>query len=284
MSNTALYYPSNVLSTQLRKIVFRTRGRTHGPITRLMSPSDLGQRIKPFVFLDHVNVDGKNAPRFGFHPHSGIATLTLLLEGNFGYEDSTGETGLMGEGSVEWMQAGGGVWHKGSGTGEQIKGYQLWVVLPPELENAPPQSRYLGPEHFSSEGPARVILGELGSARSPIPSPSPMNYLDVNLEPGQVWEYHPPAGHDVAWLAMHEGKLVSPDSIERGEMVVFEDGQTNIRFKSEGKTSFVLGSAAKHPHDLVMGDYSVHTSHEALQKGAAGINRIAEELQRKGKL
>jgi hypothetical protein len=36
----------------LRRIARRTRGRTHGPITRLMSPSDFGQLLKPFVFLD----------------------------------------------------------------------------------------------------------------------------------------------------------------------------------------------------------------------------------------
>ncbi len=35
-----------------RQIVHRTHGRLHGPITRLMSPSDLGQSLKPFVFLD----------------------------------------------------------------------------------------------------------------------------------------------------------------------------------------------------------------------------------------
>ena len=244
----------------------------------------MGQLIKPFVFLDHVNVDGKNAPGFGFHPHSGIATLTLLLEGGFAYEDSTGATGMMGSGSVEWMQAGGGVWHKGNGTGENINGYQLWIALPPGLENSPAQSKYLGPEHFSTEGPARVILGQLGHVHSPIPAPSPMNYLDVHLEAGQIWEYQPPAGHDVAWLAVHAGKLVSPHAIPTGEMVVFEGSEAGFTFKAEGKTSFVLGSAVKHPHELVMGNYSVHTSTQALQIGEAGISRIAQELQKVGRL
>ena len=39
------------LQQTAREIVYRTRGDTHGPITRLMSPSDLGELIKPFVFL-----------------------------------------------------------------------------------------------------------------------------------------------------------------------------------------------------------------------------------------
>jgi hypothetical protein len=45
-----------------RAIVQRTRGRTHGPVTRLMSPSDLGEILKPFVFLDLFDHDG--APEF----------------------------------------------------------------------------------------------------------------------------------------------------------------------------------------------------------------------------
>jgi redox-sensitive bicupin YhaK (pirin superfamily) len=63
-----------------RGIVRRTRGRTHGPITRLISPSGLGEMLKPFVFLDLFDHEG--APfSADLHPHSGIATLTYVVEG-----------------------------------------------------------------------------------------------------------------------------------------------------------------------------------------------------------
>lgn len=119
-----------------RSIVFRTRGNAHGPITRLVSPSDVGQLIKPFVFLDAFAAMPGSGPQFGWHPHSGIATLTVLLEGQTGYEESTGVKGVLHAGGVEWMRAAGGVWHTGSMDGkERVKGFQLWVALPPELEN-----------------------------------------------------------------------------------------------------------------------------------------------------
>ena len=57
-----------------RPIVVRSRGHAHGAITRLVSPGDIGELIKPFVFLDYFETDPANAPKFGFHPHSGIAT------------------------------------------------------------------------------------------------------------------------------------------------------------------------------------------------------------------
>ena len=40
------------LQQPAREIVHRTSGQTRGPITRLMSPSDLGEILKPLVFLD----------------------------------------------------------------------------------------------------------------------------------------------------------------------------------------------------------------------------------------
>ena len=40
-----------------RQIVLRTRGHAHGPITRLVSPGDVGEMIKPFVFLDYFEAD-----------------------------------------------------------------------------------------------------------------------------------------------------------------------------------------------------------------------------------
>ncbi len=49
----------------IRDIAYRTSGYTHGPITRLVSPSDLGGLIKPFVFLDRFDFDGQDAPLIG---------------------------------------------------------------------------------------------------------------------------------------------------------------------------------------------------------------------------
>ena len=52
-----------------RRIAFRASGTRHGPITRLVSPSDIGELIKPFVFLDHGEIEPTGEPLFGIHPH-----------------------------------------------------------------------------------------------------------------------------------------------------------------------------------------------------------------------
>jgi redox-sensitive bicupin YhaK (pirin superfamily) len=274
-----------------RPIVYRTRGSQHGPIIRLMSPGDLGEFLKPFVFLDLFGFDttGSRAG-FGMHPHSGIATLTWLIEGDTVYEDTTGEQGVLPAGGVEWMRAGNGVWHDGGpapGT-RRVQGFQLWVALPASEENAPAQSIYLAPSQVPSEGPARVLLGRYGAAQSPIPAPAPMNYLAVQLKDGEHWRYTPPAGHTVGWVAINAGRLDAGDSsgepIGTGELAVFEESGAAIDFVARGDTAFVLGSAVRHPHDLVMGRYSVHTSKAALDQGEAEIRRIGARLREEGRL
>jgi redox-sensitive bicupin YhaK (pirin superfamily) len=62
-----------------RRVVFRTRGHQHRPVTRLMSRSDLGEVLRPFVFLDLVDISGAAPRGFGLYPHSGIATITWIL-------------------------------------------------------------------------------------------------------------------------------------------------------------------------------------------------------------
>ena len=275
------------LQHPVREIIHRTSGQTHGPITRLVSPSDLGELLKPFVFLDLAGFDGRFARTpmgFGWHPHSGIATVTVMLEGAVRYAETTGNDGVLPPGGVEWMRAGKGVWHTGAPEEGRVKAFQLWVALPPELENGANASRYVMPKDVPDEGPVRVILGEYGNAKSRIAAP-PMSYLAVNLGPGERWTYHPPKGHTVAWVAVHEGVLrTSSSPIPSGEIAVFEPSQESIDFVAEGKTGFVLGSAAKHPHALVLGNYSVHTSAEALREGEAEIRRIGQELRANGTL
>lgn len=269
-----------------RAIVHRTKGSTHGPITRLMSPGDLGELLKPFIFLDIFSLNaGRGKSSFGIHPHSGIATVTFMTKGEVTYEDTTGATGVLLAGGVEWMRAGNGVWHDATLANESsMQGFQLWVALPPSLENAPPKSVYLAPSQVPQSGPARVLLGRYGAAQSLIEAPSEMNYLAVNLKDGEQWRYTPPSRHTVAWLAVNAGRLDAGGLINTGELAVFEESEQYIDFVAQGDCSFVLGSAVKHPHELVTGYYSVHTSKTALAQGETEIQHIGERLRQEGRL
>jgi redox-sensitive bicupin YhaK (pirin superfamily) len=276
---------TSIVHTPGRKIARRTRGHTQGPITRLMSPSDFGQLLKPFVFLDLFDNKGVPFGGFGLHPHSGIATVTYIAEGSVSYEDTNGATGLVTAGGVEWMQAGGGVWH-GGGAGEpgRARGFQLWIALPPELELGPSVSLYQSAEVIQQDGPASVLLGGYGSATGAISAPSPINYLAVRLKKGERWRYQPPLGHTVLWAAVASGALAAPDELSKGELATFEPSNVAVEFEALSDAEFVVGSAVPHEHDLVLGHYSVHTSADALRQGEARIATLRSHLIAEGRL
>ena len=152
--------------TSVRRIVLRTAGRKRGPIARLMSPSDIGEMLKPFVFLDHAEVPHSGSELAGIHPHSGIATLTTVLQGGLVYEDTTGKQGEVPTGGLEWMKAGGGVWHDGGALkGDPLRVFQLWVALPPAAENSAPESQYISPRDVQEDGAHLGALGEGSNIR-----------------------------------------------------------------------------------------------------------------------
>ena len=262
-----------------RAIAHRTRGRRNGPITRLMSPGDLGELVKPFIFIDLFEVDRFHGKGFPPHPHSGIATLTTFLAGSMRYADTTRRAGSLSAGSVEWLRAGAGVWHAGRPVeGKPMRGYQLWLALPPELELAPAESRYYDESQVGGATPARVLLGDYAGLSSPIPFPMPLTYLHVRLRDAQRWTYQPGADHDVAWLALNSGSIEVSGTVLERELAIFANGNEPIDAVARGDAELVTGSAAKHRHPLVTGHHSVHTTWAALLEGERNIAELKHSV------
>ena len=174
----------------------------------------------------------------------------------------------------------GGVWHgkeMSKGSSPRIKGFQLWLALPPELENAAIDSQYIEAQDMPVVGPATVILGELDGAVSPVRAPAGINYLLVTLAPGERWTYTPPADHDVAWLAISHGALVGDVVSIPANWRCSGCRGDPLQASAEG-ARFVVASAIEHPHVLVTGYYSVHTNKAALIQGEARIAALRERL------
>lgn len=279
---TLLQHETDSLTTS-RRIVRKTRGKGHGAIVRLMSPSDLGEVVKPFVFLDLFEGDMRiMQDAMKLHPHSGIATITVFTKGDVRYDDPEAGQGPLAYGGVEWMRASGGVWHGkeiAAGDSARVQGFQLWVALPPELENETPDSQYVEAEDMKQVGPAHIIVGAYEGAQSPVRAPEGLNYLLVTLKPGETWTYSPSKGHTVGWLALAQGALATDGVLRAGDMAIYEESAASITLTATGAEDaiFVMGSAVPHAHRLHLGYYSVHTTAAALAQGEARI----EELHRK---
>ncbi|MGL4767182.1 MAG: pirin family protein [Formosimonas sp.] len=273
----------------IRTVSAQHFGKKHGPITRVFSPSDLGQVLKPFIFLDYLDTPLDGGFGFGFHPHSGIATLSHPLSFDIAYEESHGKKGVVRARGIEWMKAGRGVWHKGSPQrapefSNQGQAFQLWTALPSGVELEPSEGHYLAPEQVESDGATRVLTGRLGSAQGHVPTPTDMNYFYVSLADAQAWQFNPPNSHTVAWLYVHQGTVIIDETHYGANTLVIFGAQGSIQLHAQNETGFVFGSAQPHPHDLVMGHYSVHTSEDALRQGEQKIGEIYQSLQKEGLL
>jgi redox-sensitive bicupin YhaK (pirin superfamily) len=189
---------------------------------------------------------------------------------------------------VEWFKAGHGAWH-GGGPGDtgRARGFQLWLALPPDQELGPQENVYLAPDAVARDGPARVLVGTHDGATSSLKAPASLNYLAVRLRAGESWRYQPAFDHTVGWVSPSTGRVRVPgndETVEAGELAIFEPSNDAIDFHAEADTEFVLGSAAPHAHDLVLGRYSVHTSAATLRAGERRLQEIQRRLQNEGRL
>src|SRR3954447_14421523 len=96
------------------------------------------EATSPFLFLSKDWF----APPGGFeeHPHRGMQTVTIVLEGALEHRDHTGAHGLLQAGDVQWMTAGRGVLHSEMPRGP-VHTLQLWLNLPRAQKMIPAKYR-----------------------------------------------------------------------------------------------------------------------------------------------
>ncbi|MBI3521348.1 MAG: pirin family protein, partial [Bacteroidetes bacterium] len=107
------------------------------------------QRMSPFIMLDYGSkfyFPPTDKPRgVGVHPHRGFETVTIAYKGKVAHHDSSGNSGVIGEGDVQWMTAASGILHKEfheetfSKTGGDFQMVQLWVNLPAKDKMSKPK-------------------------------------------------------------------------------------------------------------------------------------------------
>jgi redox-sensitive bicupin YhaK (pirin superfamily) len=194
---------------------------------------DASEHTDPFLVLveDWVGVEGG----FPTHPHRGFETVTLVIEGSQEHRDSTGESGILKAGDVQWMTAGRGVLHS-----EMPRGgcgfhcVQLWVNLPAKEKMRPPRYQNLPageiPTVEKMGSIVRVIAGEHAGARGPAETMTPVNVFDVILADGARFE-RDATGRAIAYVIA--GALDGhPDGsvvyLERGRHALTATGRTRV--------------------------------------------------------
>src|SRR5688572_720161 len=194
--------------------------------------------LDPFLLLDHFQ--SKNAADYeaGFplHPHRGIETVTYLLAGAVRHRDSTGNSGEIGAGDLQWMSAGRGILHEEMPQvrPEGVAGFQLWVNLPKKQKMSAPRYQNVGAHEIpriERDGGTvvRVIAGTVDGVTGPISGiAAEPTYLDVALAPGGTFTQPVPPGHSAfAYLFEGEAHFGADDGalVTAPKLVVWDDGE-----------------------------------------------------------
>lgn len=187
------------------------------------------KRMSPFVMLDYNSkfyFPPTDQPRgVGVHPHRGFETVTIAYKGKVAHHDSAGNSGVIGEGDVQWMTAASGVLHKEyheenwSREGGEFQMVQLWVNLPAKFKMSKPQYQEIQVKEMNevvlpdNSGKVKVIAGNYNGTEGNASTFSPVNMFNAYLNKNGTATFNFPKEFNTVVLVI-EGTIVVNDSEE----------------------------------------------------------------------
>ena len=207
--------------------------------------------IDPFLMFDEFGSENKDDYIAGFpdHPHRGIETVTYMLNGEFRHEDSTGNKGDLGPGSVQWMTAARGIIHSEMPIMKEGKlhGFQLWVNMPAKLKMGRPSYQNIEPKEIpefkDQEKKIKIIAGKYQDKIGPIKgiSVDPI-YIDVELEKDKIFNFIIPSSHNAfVYLVTGEIKIGNKkhEQLKNSNLICLQNGN-DLKISAIKKSKFLV--------------------------------------------
>ena len=171
---------------------FRTQDGAGVSLVRVLSNQTI-HVFDPILLLD--SFDSTNpadyAAGFPLHPHRGIETISLIVQGNMMHRDSLGNSDTISDGEVQWITAGSGILHEEMlPASERMLGVQLWLNMPQKDKMAPPEYRSIKADEIEEipidGGILRLVSGQYQGHQGPQSKYLPLDYYDIRLEPNKT--------------------------------------------------------------------------------------------------
>jgi redox-sensitive bicupin YhaK (pirin superfamily) len=195
----------------------------------ILPPGDFESR-SPFLMMSE---DWFAAPRgFETHPHRGMQTVTMVLDGALEHRDHTGANSVLRKGDVQWMTAGRGVLHSEMPhRDEMAHTLQLWLNLPSRMKMIPARhvDLHVADVPVLREDGAEILVyaGRSGTAESAHGSDWPMMMLDIRVKSGARFTQELPASWRAFLYALKGragvGSTATP--VTAPQVTWFEPGQ-----------------------------------------------------------
>ena len=248
------------------------------------------RRISPFLMLDfnaEYNFPPSEKQRgVDVHPHKGFETVTIAYKGSVAHHDSTGNSGIINPGDVQWMTAGAGILHKEyhekefSKKGGPFEMIQLWVNLPKKDKSTPAHYQAITADQMgklqlpNNGGFVNIIAGKLNGVTGPAFTYSPVNLFDVRLNGGGELNASVPPEHNTALLVINGSVEINDKQVAEHSFVLFGNDGDDIQIKTaENAVVLLLSGEPINEPIASYGPFVMNTQqeiHEAIEDFQAG--------------
>jgi hypothetical protein len=221
----------------------------------------LGRRmVGAWAFVDHYGPDDiADGPGMlvAPHPHTGLQTVSWLLEGEVHHRDSLGSDVRFGPGELALMTAGHGIAHSEQSPASHprlLHGAQLWVVLPDGTrDTAPAFEHHAALPGFTSDGlTGTVLMGSFGGQTSPGTAHTPLVGVDLALDAGADVEVELDPDFEHAVLASSGSAAVEGAPLGIGAMLYVGTGRRTLRLRAEQASRLLLLGGEPFEERIVM--------------------------------
>ncbi|MCX8567170.1 MAG: hypothetical protein ON057_001897 [Glomeribacter sp. 1016415] len=253
------------------------------PVRSLFSYRSHGKTLSPFLLLDYAGPTEfapSHQPRgVGQHPHRGFETVTIVYKGEIAHHDSTGQSGVIRSGDVQWMTAASGILHEEfhseafTQAGGAFEVVQLWVNLPAKDKMSAPGYQTILNEVIpkvplpEGAGSVRVIAGDYSGHAGPARTFSPMNVWDIRLSAGAAVELPAAEGWNTAVVVLHGAVQVDRQvSAREVQMALFEREGDSFMLEANSDAVVLLLSGEPIDEPIVgHGPFVMNTREEIVQ-------------------
>lgn len=250
----------------------------------------LFEQLKPFALFD-AGIIEKTEMTIGWHPHSGVATITMPYNADLNHADSQGNHGTIKSRGLQWMASGSGVWHKENYIAQKdhIGILQLWLLLPPNEEIAAVRYFNLQANDIPQLGNVRILLGEYQGVHAAKQVSHNVTYLHIRLNKGQSFNWLLPKDQTRGFVYPMIGRLViNQQRIEAEQFALLKECDNSqpvtLSIIAEANSEFVVAITEPWPYEVVSNYGQVHTSKAALAIGNKRIQALGNELVQQGKI
>jgi quercetin 2,3-dioxygenase len=221
----------------------------------------LGRRmVGAWAFVDHYGPDDISdgaGMQVAPHPHTGLQTVSWLLEGEVHHRDSLGSDVQFGPCQLALMTAGHGIAHAEQSPVAHprfLHGAQLWVALPDaHRETAPAFEHHATLPGWTSDGlTTTVLMGSFGGATSPGTAHTPLVGVDLDVAAGADIEVPLDPDFEYGLLASSGSVTVEGAPLGRGAMLYLGTGRSSLRLTAAEASRLLLLGGAPFEEHLVM--------------------------------